>query len=110
MPTGPEPLLLLGFVNRSRWAPDRVADDPGHVAEAAADLRLRVCSERYLSPRMGAVVNSQGRQPLGPFRRPSPLGRAPQGRQSPLSPLRGSWEERGGSALRGRSGAVAPGS
>ncbi len=42
---------------------------------------LRVCSERSLSPRMGAVVNSQGRQPLGPFRRLSNLGRAPRGRQ-----------------------------
>src|SRR5207248_8037883 len=34
-------MLLLRFANRSRWAPDRVADDPGHVADAAADLRLK---------------------------------------------------------------------
>src|SRR5579883_3174818 len=39
-----------------------------------------------------------------------PLGRAPQGRPSPRSPLRGCWEERGGSALRGPPGADAPGS
>ena len=34
-------MLLLRIANRSRWAADRVADDPGHAADAAADLRLK---------------------------------------------------------------------
>jgi hypothetical protein len=34
-------MLLLRIANRSRWAVDRVADDPGHVADAATDLRLK---------------------------------------------------------------------
>jgi hypothetical protein len=34
-------MLLLRIGIRSRWAPDRVADEPDHVAKAAVDLELR---------------------------------------------------------------------
>jgi hypothetical protein len=34
-------MLLLRIGIRSRWAADRVADEPDHVAKAAVDLELR---------------------------------------------------------------------
>jgi len=40
-PGGPEPMLLLRIGIRSRWAADRIADEPDHVAKAAIDLELR---------------------------------------------------------------------
>jgi len=55
---------------------------------------LRVCSSRDLSPRMGSVVKSQGRQPLGAFRR-LPLGEPRRGDRHPGRPC-GAAGKRGG--------------
>src|SRR5262245_9716267 len=34
-------MLLLRIASRGRWTADRVVNDPGHVATAAADLKLK---------------------------------------------------------------------